>query len=115
MDRQSQYIEHSTIKPSTKSLGNLFADAASGKTEVVYEEKNAAYIDITDNLDFNKGSFIFSSERSGYNHLYQYDYAKKSLKAITKGNWDVDACYGFDQKKGLVFCSAADETATYRG
>ena len=92
----------------------LFADAASGKTEVVYEEKNAAYIDITDNLDFNKGSFIFSSERSGYNHLYQYDYAKKSLKAITKGNWDVDAYYGFDQKKGLVFCSAADETAIER-
>ncbi|HCS21044.1 MAG TPA: S9 family peptidase, partial [Bacteroidetes bacterium] len=69
----------------------LFANAQNGTTEVVYEEKNASYIDITDNLDFVKGSFIFSSERSGYNHLYRYDYVKKQLKPITKGNWEVDA------------------------
>jgi len=92
----------------------LFAQAESGKTGVIYEEKNAAYIDISDNLDFGKGSFIFSSERSGFNHLYQYDYTKKSLKAITKGKWDIDAYYGYDASKGQVFCSAADETAIER-
>ncbi|MHB1279436.1 MAG: S9 family peptidase [Bacteroidia bacterium] len=92
----------------------LFANAQSGATEVIYEEKNARYIDITDNLDFVKGSFIFSSERSGYNHLYQYDYVKKQLKPITKGNWEVDAYYGYDEKKDIIYCSAADETPIQR-
>ncbi|MDX5321830.1 MAG: S9 family peptidase, partial [Bacteroidota bacterium] len=92
----------------------LFADAMSGNSEVVYEEKNAAYIDITDNLDFVKGSFLFTSERSGYNHIYQFDYKKKSLKSVTKGNWDVDNYYGFDASKGLVYFSAANEKATQR-
>jgi len=92
----------------------LFADAATGKTEVIYEERNAAYIDITDNLDFENGGFIFSSERSGYNHLYQYDYKKKALKAITQGNWDIDSYYGYDANIGMVYCSAANETAIRR-
>lgn len=92
----------------------LFSDAVTGKSEVVYEERNEAYVDISDNLEFDNGSFIFTSERSGYNHIYTFDYSKKKLSSITSGNWDVDAYYGYDSKSGLVFCSAADETATQR-
>ncbi|MBI1221724.1 MAG: prolyl oligopeptidase family serine peptidase [Bacteroidetes bacterium] len=92
----------------------LFANAKTGITEVVYEEENKAYIDITDNLDFEDGSFIFTSERSGYNHIYQYDYTKKNLKAISTGNWDIDNYYGYDASSKKVYCSAANETAIRR-
>lgn len=92
----------------------LFAEAQTGITRVVYEEKNAAYMDIIDHLDFVNGTFIFNSERSGYNHLYQYDYQKKKLKALTKGNWDVDTYYGYDAVTGRIYFSAADETPIQR-
>lgn len=92
----------------------LFANANDGNTQVVYQETSKTYVDITDNLVFEKGSFIFTSERSGFNHLYRYEISTKKLTPITKGNWDVDAFYGYDSKSNTVYYNAANELPTQR-
>jgi dipeptidyl-peptidase 4 len=78
----------------------LLADAASGKTRILYEETNNYYIEITNDLTFlNDGKhFIITSELSGYNHIYLYDLNGKLIRPLTSGNWDVTNFYGVDPK-----------------
>jgi len=83
----------------------LFADAETGATEVILQEKNQYYVSINDNLTFLKDnqSFIYSSEKTGWEHLYIYNYVKKVDKALTFGNWEIDEFKGLDETKGLLY------------
>jgi dipeptidyl-peptidase-4 len=92
------------------NLELLIADANSGKSSVIYTETNKYYVEITSNLYFLKDgkSFIISSERDGWNHLYHYDLSGKLIKQITKGNWDVDEFYGVDEKTKTLFYNCAE-------
>ena len=88
----------------------LLANANNGKSSVIYTEENKYYVEITDNLTFlnDNKTFIITSERSGYNHLYQYDLKGKLVKQITNGNFDVDAFYGIDEKTKTIFYSSPE-------
>jgi dipeptidyl-peptidase-4 len=45
-------------------------------------------IDVTDNLTFlNDNSFIWTSEKDGFNHIYLYDKNGKLRNQVTKGKW----------------------------
>lgn len=86
------------------NLDLLFIDGNSGATKVVLNEKDKAYIDVTDNLTFLKdNSFIWTSEKDGFNHIYLYDKTGKLKNQVTKGNWEVTNYYGFDEKTNTVF------------
>lgn len=39
-------------------------------------------------------SFVFASERSGYRHLYEYDYNGNLRRQLTQGDWNVTDYYG---------------------
>ncbi|MFI5134521.1 MAG: S9 family peptidase [Chitinophagales bacterium] len=88
----------------------LLADAASGKTRVMFTEENKRYIDIHDNLEFfsqNK-NFLWTSDINGYNHIYIGNVSDGKLTQVTQGNWDVTACYGLDEKKKLIYYQSAE-------
>ena len=87
----------------------LIADPATGKTHLLYTETNKYYIDITDNLIFttDKKSFIFTSERNGYNHVYMGSKDGKNIKQLTKGEYDVESLLGVDQKNNKLYIKAA--------
>ncbi|WP_130733437.1 S9 family peptidase [Flavobacterium sp. J27] len=92
-----------------------FIDATSGKTTVVLNEKDKAYIDITDNLTFlSDNSFIWTSEKDGYNHIYHYDKNGKLLSQVTEGNWEVTAYYGFDEKNKTVYYQSVENGSINR-
>ncbi|MCG9880945.1 MAG: S9 family peptidase [Bacteroidia bacterium] len=94
----------------------LLADAQTGSSRVIYKEENKFYIDITDNLTFLKDgkSFLISSERDGFNHIYLYDLKGKLQKQLTKGAFDVDDIYGVDEKNKKVYFSSSEENAAER-
>ncbi|HEX9151176.1 MAG TPA: DPP IV N-terminal domain-containing protein, partial [Flavobacterium sp.] len=86
------------------NLDLLFIDGNSGATKVVLNEKDKAYVDVTDNLTFLKdNSFIWTSEKDGFNHIYLYDKTGKLKNQVTKGNWEVTSYYGLDEKTNTVF------------
>jgi len=71
------------------NLDLIFVDGTTGAAKVVMNEKDKAYVDVTDNLTFLKdNSFIWTSEKDGFNHIYLYDKTgklkTKLLKAIGK-------------------------------
>ena len=90
----------------------LHVDADSGDAKVILEEKNDTYIDIEycDDLTYlnDKKHFIYSSEISGYKHLYLYSIDGKLVRQITKGDWEVTTFLGIDEsskKKKLFYVS----------
>jgi dipeptidyl-peptidase-4 len=102
----------------------LFCNSANGDCGVALEEIDSAYIEITDNLTFipNSTQFIYSSEKSGFNHLYLHDYrdcvekgqfqnyctpTQRYSKAITTGNFDVIRFLGYvNATKSVVYSSS---------
>ncbi len=87
----------------------LLNNVTDGSTRMIIDEKNQYYVDITDDLTFlkNEDAFIWSSEKSGFNHLYKYDLKGKELKALTKGDFDVTSFYGVDEHAGKLFYQGA--------
>lgn len=92
-----------------------FVDANAGTTKIVLNEKDAAYVDITDNLTFLKdNSFIWTSEKDGFNHIYHYDKSGKLKKQITSGKWEVTNYYGFDEKSGMIYYQSVENGSINR-
>ncbi len=86
-------------------------NAASNETALLYKETAPCYIEINDDLRFLKdGSFIWSSEKDGFNHLYHIKKDGKIKKQITKGDWPVTEFYGIDEETGTLFYQSAEES-----
>lgn len=88
----------------------LAANATTGESRVFYDETNDYYIDITDDWTFvdDGNTFLMTSEKSGYNHIYMYLLDGTLVKQLTTGNWDVTQVYGFDGKE--VYFQAAKKS-----
>ncbi len=92
-------------------MSNIDANGlAEGK--VFYTDKSDTYVQVDDNLIFLEDgkSFLRTSEKSGYNHIYKVGF-DGSETAVTTGDWDVINLKGVDTKKGLVYYSSAEEGA----
>lgn len=88
----------------------LGVNADNGQSKVIYSEENRYYIDEAnfDNIRFiTDASFVISSERNGWTHLYQVDINSGEMTQITKGEFDVTSYYGYDPVKKLHFYQAA--------
>ncbi len=93
----------------------LLAEPSTGACAVLQEEKSKYYLDLHDVVFLSDGSgFVMQSEKSGFNHLYKYDMKGKQVAALTKGNFDVTAFYGIDEKNGKVYFQAASKSPMAR-
>ncbi len=112
---EAQTLSVQLMNRHQSELNLVFVDANSGTAKWVLNEKEKTYIDITDNLTFlNDNSFIWTSEKDGYNHIYHYDKGGKLIKQITDGNWEVTAYYGFDKKTGNIFYQSVENGSINR-
>lgn len=103
------------INRHQNNLDLHFVDANAATTKIVLNEKDAAYVDVTDNLTFLKdNSFIWTSEKDGFNHIYHYDRAGKLKKQITSGKWEVTNYYGFDEKLGMIYYQSVENGSINR-
>tara|TARA_R100001369_G_scaffold92923_1_gene141517 strand:+ start:9731 stop:11902 length:2172 start_codon:yes stop_codon:yes gene_type:complete len=93
----------------------VFVNATNNTSKLVLQEKDDAYVDITDNLTFlNDNSFIWTSEKSGWNQIYHYDKTGKLINQITDGDWEVTNYYGFDQNTGRIYYQSTENGSINR-
>lgn len=94
----------------------LLTDAEQDNIQTIYQEENPYYVEINDNIAFLKDgkSFIFNSERGGYNHLYHYDWKAQKMTDLTPGNYDIDQIVGIDEKTGSIYYTAAEASPMER-
>ncbi|TVZ26815.1 dipeptidyl-peptidase-4 [Gillisia sp. Hel_I_86] len=97
------------------NLDLIFVNAEKNEAQVLLNEEDAAYVDITDNLTFlDDNSFIWTSEKDGYNHIYHYDKSGKLLNRITKGDWEVTDYYGFNPKTKRIYFQSTENGSVNR-
>ncbi len=104
-----------TLNRHQNQLNLLFVDVNSGKTSTILTEKDKAYVDITDNLTFlNDNSFIWTSEKDGYNHIYHYNNDGSLKKQVTNGNWEVTNYYGYNKSNETIYYQSVENGSTKR-
>ncbi len=97
-------------------LDLILVDASKNNaTSLLHKETDDAYVDVKDDLTFlNNNSFIWTSEKSGWNHLYLYDKNGKNEKQLTKGDWEVTSYYGFDPKSAMIYFQSTENGSINR-
>ena len=96
-------------------LDLIFVNAEDNEAEVVMNETDEAYIDITNNLTFlEDNSFIWTSEKDGWNHIYLYDEDGELENQVTEGNWEVTDYYGYDEDSKKIFYQSTENGSVNR-
>ena len=112
----SKHLAIQRLNRTQTALDLLIADSTTGKTRAVLSENDPHWINISDDLYFLKDGkrFLWSSERSGYRHLYLYDLEGQQLAQLTNGEWEVSAVDAVDEANGLVYFSATEKSPLER-
>ncbi|WP_395792605.1 DPP IV N-terminal domain-containing protein [Aquimonas sp.] len=96
-----------------RQLDLVLHDLRSGEQRVLLTETSDTWVPLHHNLKFLKDGqrFLWSSERSGFEHLYLGDLASGALTPLTAGDWMVEDVLGLDEQAGMVFFSGTLESA----
>lgn len=96
-------------------LDLIMYNVATKQKSIVLKEKDKAYVDVTDNLTFLKdNSFIWTSEKDGFNHIYHYKNNGTLINQITKGPWEVTNYYGYNEKDGVIYYQSVENGSINR-
>lgn len=83
----------------------------AGRSARLFRETSPAWVAINDNPAFMKdGSFVWQSERDGWNHLYVYSAKGALVKRLTQGKWEVRSVFGIDGASGWVYFSGTRDS-----
>jgi dipeptidyl-peptidase-4 len=90
-----------------RRLDLLAVDPATGKGRVILTETSPHWVDLTDDFKpLKDGTFLWTSERSGFRHIYLYRGDGRPIRQVTRGDWPVDAIEGVDERSRQVIFSA---------
>ena len=114
--RDSKRVAIQRLNRAQNQLDLLVADANSGQSSVLLTEKDSYWINIADDLYFLKDGkrFLWSSERTGYRHLYLYGLDGREIAQLTKGDWQINALETVDEAKGIVYFGAREKSPMER-
>jgi len=112
----SKQLAIQRLNREQNTLDLMLADVTNGKASKILTEKDPNWINVSDDLRFLKDSkrFLWSSERTGYRHLYLYDLSGKQLAQLTKGDWEVTQVDALDEAKGIVYFTATEKSPIER-
>lgn len=99
-----------------KRLDMLSVDPATGRSTLLFSETSDSWVNLHSDLKpLPDGSLIWSSERSGFNHLYRWN--KGKWTQLTRGDWEVFGVEGVDEANRRVYFTGGfdnpDETHLY--
>ncbi len=87
------------------------ADPAAGSVRVLVRERSPAWVNVIDHPHWlPDGTFLWRSERDGWQHIYHYARDGRLIRRVTQGDWDVRDLYGADLAAGRVYFSASADS-----
>jgi dipeptidyl-peptidase-4 len=106
-DGRSLYVQR--LSRDQKRLDMLSIDPFSGRSKLLFSEVSPTWLNLTENFKpLRDGSLIWSSERSGFSHLYLWKRGKWTQ--LTRGRWAVEKVAGVDEKSKRVYFTGTAET-----
>ncbi len=105
-DGRTLYVQRQSRDQKTLDL--LSVDPATGASRVIVTQRSDAWVPLSHDFKaLEDGNFIWSSQESGWKHLYLYDRDGRPIRPITRGDWAVKALNGVNQQTGEVFFTAS--------
>lgn len=94
-------------------LDFILYNTTNSSSEILFSEKDKYYIDVHDNTTFTDDgqSLIWTSEKSGFNHIYLVNLENGKSQQVTTGNWEVTKYHGMNQDDNKVFYTSNEEGA----
>jgi dipeptidyl-peptidase 4 len=106
-DGRSLYVQR--LSRDQKRLDLLRVDPATGRSTLLFSESSPTWVNLTDNFKpLKDGSLIWSSERSGFSHLYRWKAGKWTQ--LTRGSWAVEKVAGVDEAATRIYFTGTVET-----
>ncbi len=96
-------------------LDFILADTESGKTKIILSESDTCWVDVEEKhaiFPEKENEFLWVSERSGFRHIYLYDYSGKLVKQVTLGDWEVTSLEGYSESDQLVYFYGKKDSET---
>ncbi|MGR4864499.1 S9 family peptidase [Caulobacter sp. LARHSG274] len=113
VDGKTLYVQRQTRDQKTLEL--IAYDPATGQGRTVLTETDAHWIELNDDFTpLKDGSFLWSSEKSGYKHLYRYAATGKLLAQVTQGDWPFGDLEGVDEARQVAIFAASIDTPLER-
>ncbi len=82
---------------------------------LLHQEKDKAYVSVQDQIEIlEDGSFLWMSEKDGYNHIYYYDQQGKLIRQVTNGNWEVTDLLKFNKKENEIYYQSVEGSSVGR-
>ncbi|MDO6601133.1 S9 family peptidase [Arenibacter palladensis] len=104
-----------TLNRHQNRLRLYTVSARNNSSNLLLEETDDAYVSVTDDLTFMADdSFIWTSEKDGFKHIYLYDAEGKLMNQVTKGPWEVTKYYGYDQNEDLIYYQSTENGSINR-
>jgi dipeptidyl-peptidase-4 len=97
-------------------LDLISADPESGTAKLVLRESDPHWVNLSSDLRLFKDSrrFLWSSERSGFRHLYVYTMDGKLERQLTSGDWEVSEVVCLDETGGVVYYTSTEASPLER-
>ncbi len=119
IDRAAEYIPRiDWVDPDTVAVQLLDRDQhelelihvnpATGRSRSVFIERDDGWVSVTNDLTYLKegAQFLWTSERSGFRHVYLYEAGGQLIRQLTDGDWQVTGIDGLDEAGGWIYFSA---------
>jgi len=112
-DGRTLYVQRQSR--DQRRLDLIAVDPATGKGRVILTETSPHWVDLTDDFrPLSDGTFLWSSEKSGFRHLYLHDASGKAIRQLTRGDWQVAELLGVDEARGVAIFSANKDVPVER-
>jgi len=112
-DGRTLYVQR--LSRDQHRLDLLAVDPSSGAAHIILTESSPHWVDVTDDFTpLHDGRFLWTSERSGYRHLYIYSGDGRLIRQLTHGEWPVAAVEGVDEARGVALIAASRDNPTER-
>ena len=106
-DGRSLFVQR--LSRDQKRLDMLRVDPATGRSSLLFSETSPTWVNLSENFrPLKDGSLIWTSERSGFAHLFRWN-AGKWIQ-LTRGDWAVEKIAGIDEAAKRVYFTGTLET-----
>ena len=104
LDGKEQNLMVMIVNRDQNELKLFSVNPGSTVARQIYSEKSNAWLSPTayQMVKYFDTHFVIASDKSGYRHLYKYDYNGNLIKQLSSGDFNITAYYGTD-KSGNSF------------
>ena len=105
-DGGTLYVQRQSRDQQTLDL--LAVDPATGASRVIATQRSDAWVSLSHDFKaLEDGAFIWSSQESGWRHLYLYGADGRVIRPITQGDYAIKSLSGVNTETGDVYFTAS--------